>query len=126
MALIKQVGSVRVAEVKLIIEVNAARHDVLRERVGGLEGEPAPEPPLSLHKQRIVVVDAWGDERVDLAETRTYPPLGEKTGIEIRKHNRAAGVSRDIRCGSHWRVEIEVVRAGGKQVHPVRPRRSDG
>src|SRR5260370_33134745 len=85
MPLIQQVMSVYVAEVKLIVEVHTARHHVLRERIGSLEDQPAPETSLSLHEQRIVVVEAGGDQRVDLAETGSDPSLGETSRRQIRE-----------------------------------------
>ena len=68
MALVEQVRSVRIAEVELIVEVNAMRHEVLGKSVGALERQAVAEATLALHKQRVVVVHPRCDERIDLAE----------------------------------------------------------
>jgi hypothetical protein len=85
MALIQQVWSVRVAEVELIIKINAARHDVLGERVGALEGQTFPKSSLSLHKECVVVVDTGADQGIELARIPgTVAPLGQEVRIQIR------------------------------------------
>src|SRR5580704_15274667 len=85
MALIQQVGSVRGAEVKLIIKINPARHDVLGKCVGGLEGQTVPESSLPLHEECVVVVDTRADQGVELSGvSRTVAPLGQKVRIQIR------------------------------------------
>ena len=68
MALIQQVWSVRIAEVELIIEINAVRHNVLGKRVGGLEGQTVPESSLPLHEECVVVIDTRADQGIE-------PPL---------------------------------------------------
>ena len=68
MALVEQVRSVRIAEVELVVEIHSARHHVLGERVCRLELEAIAKPPLPLNEQRIVMVDAGSDQRIDLAK----------------------------------------------------------
>src|SRR5260370_41341945 len=88
MALIQQVWSVRVGEVELIIEINAARHDVLGKRVGGLEGQAVPESSLPLHEECVVVVDTGTDQGVELSGiSGTVAPLSQKVRIKIRQFN---------------------------------------
>ena len=67
-ALIQQVGRVRIAEVELVIEVDAARHHVLGKRISSLESKPSAEPSLGLDEEGIVVVDAGANQRIDLTK----------------------------------------------------------
>ena len=92
MALVEQVGSVGVAEVELVIEIDAARHDVLGKRVSGLECQTVVESPLALHEECVVVVDAGADQGIELSGiSGTIAPLGQKVRIQIRQHDRATG-----------------------------------
>ena len=126
MALIQQVWSVRVAEVELIIEINAVRHDVLGKRVGGLEGQTVPESSLPLHEECVVVVDTRADQGVELSSiSGTVAPLGQKVRIQIRQYNRASGArarvrgsrsARHVRCCTGRRVQVQIVCTGRSQV----------
>src|SRR5580704_19233370 len=98
MSLIQQVGSVRVAEVELIIEINAARHDVLGKRIGALEGQTLSESSLPLDEECVVVVDTRADQGIELSGiSGTVSPFGQKVRIQIRQYDRAAGARARVR-----------------------------
>jgi hypothetical protein len=136
MALIQQVRGVRIAEVELVIEINPSRHDVLGECVGDLERQAVVESSLPLQKERIVVVETWANERVELSRvSRTVAALSQKVRIQIRQYDGGAGASARVRsarrtrniCRSaRRRVKVQIVCAGGGQVDSVTPGGAEG
>src|ERR1700688_191559 len=106
MALIEQVRGMRIAEVKLVIEVDASRHYVFRKRVGSLKSQSVAKTSLRLNEQRIVVVDAGRDQRVDLLESGGDVPLGQKAGVQIWTHDRLTANALTRVLYSGWAESI--------------------
>src|ERR1700730_445263 len=98
MSLVEKIWRVGVAKIELIIEIDAARHDVLGKRVSGLERQTVPESPLALHEECVVVIDTRADQGIELSGIAgTIAPLGQKLRIQIWQHDRTAGTSASVR-----------------------------
>src|ERR1700675_4346081 len=131
MSLIQQVWSVRVAEVELIIEIIAVRHNILGKSVGGLERQTAPESSLALHEECVVVVYARADQGIELSGiSGLVASLGQQVRIQIRQYDRASGArarvggswsAEDVSSGTGRRVQVQIVCTGRSQVDSVRP-----
>src|SRR5208283_2054775 len=86
MPLIQQRRCVRIAEVELVIEIHAVKHDALRPRVRRLQGESTRHATLQLEEQRVVMILRWADQFVDLAEIGILHAIGKQSAINIRQN----------------------------------------
>src|SRR5262249_5113473 len=82
MPLVEKIRSVGIAEVELVVEVDTLRHQVLGESICSLKPETSAEAPLSLHEERVVVVEAGCDQRVDLAEVGIDSAFLQQSRVE--------------------------------------------
>src|SRR6516225_7933550 len=104
MSLVEQVRRVGVAEIKLIVEIDSARHQVLREGVRPLQAQASAKAPLPFHKERVVIVEPRRDESIDLPKVRVDSAFPQQPRVE-RRQNHGASVTVGYRVGGSPRTE---------------------